>query len=402
MPVDLEALSAAGAQILGDLGWRKRPAQRLQDAAFLALEAAGSTPQVRATVACAAARAILEDALGEEAPDFADTTVLDEALSFLLFVAANVLAAKAAPGELSTAIREAAAAQAAFRSASRSPAPSNHPSNHPSNQGSQKEDDAHLVAALRRLGLQPPVVGKRVRKQPSADPPPPPKRAPPKRTKDDDYDDNGDNDDEDEDEFDEEGDEEEEEEDDEAAEEEDIPTERPSLSRAEFGKAKNFLEPKKWRKFLVKKIVSSDNVVDEILRFYRDAVKEYSKESGFCVDILRLQAAALAHPGALPAEVVETAVLTCDRCLARFEFFAAKVRFPTGRGAAAAEASLLDDELPKKFRAGRRQAEKAQKGTPTATAKQPPKGNNKPKPKNAKPKGKKAQGKEHKDKEEEG
>ena len=210
MPVDLEALSAAGAQILGDLGWRKRPAQRLQDAAFLALEAAGSTPQVRATVACAAARAILEDALGEEAPDFADTTVLDEALSFLLFVAANVLAAKAAPGELSTAIREAAAAQAAFRSASRSPAPSNHPSNHPSHQGSQKEDDAHLVAALRRLGLQPPVVGKRVRKQPSADPPPPPKRAPPKRTKDDDYDDNGDNDDEDEDEFDEEGDEEEE------------------------------------------------------------------------------------------------------------------------------------------------------------------------------------------------
>ena len=70
MPPKLfDQLRPPHAAVLEELGWKKLPTQALQNAFFLAIERAASTPEGRAEICIAAARAIVEEALGENAPE---------------------------------------------------------------------------------------------------------------------------------------------------------------------------------------------------------------------------------------------------------------------------------------------------------------------------------------------
>jgi len=359
------------------MGWNKKPSKKLADA--IAVTTAGFKPDARKTVVDHAVATILEDAFQEGGPKpIADD--VDGAVIILGLVAANVFPTKQAPELAKQALLDAGVALEARRSLSRgfSPPPVPPPA----------VDDKALMGQLARLGLLPPAAGKRTRRPPSDDPPPQSKgkRKPPPPPDDDDDDDNDDDDDDDDDDEDDDDDNADGNGDDNDHDDGSTDTghtkttEKGNNSRAEFSKPKNFLEPGRWRKFLLGKTVSTDAVVDEISRFYRAAVSKFGPETAFLLDVLRLQSSLLAFPGSLPDAVVAAAVSTVDRCLARFEFFAAKTRFPTGRAAQATEARLLDNELPKRFREGRRQGEKAQAGTDrpapaqhTASAAVPPK-----------------------------
>ena len=163
-------MSASAANRLAEQhGWDKKPSKRLSD--LIAVTVASLAPAARQRITTDAAQAALESAFGEDSGSI-NTTSVDEAVTLLGFVAANLFTPKTAPQEAQQFLLDAAAAFDARRSISEALPATRRESRSPDPTAASATatvvDDA-VRASLARLGLSAGVSFAALPREPPAD-----------------------------------------------------------------------------------------------------------------------------------------------------------------------------------------------------------------------------------------